>query len=110
MKNRIRELRQSKDLTQAELAEKLGVSQGAIQKLENGIVDLDLKWMSSISKALGTQPYELLPQEWQPPKMSEQDLQLLQAVKSLASPKTETNTSSDPDKQAQIPAGKEQER
>lgn len=45
-----------------------------------------------------------------PLKITEQDLQLLQAVKSLASPKTEANTSSDPDKQAQIPARKEQER
>lgn len=62
MKNRIKELRQIKELTQAELANRLGVSQGAIQKLESGVVDLDLKWMSSISKALGTQPYELLPQ------------------------------------------------
>lgn len=110
MKNRIKELRQIKELTQAELANRLGVSQGAIQKLESGVVDLDLKWMSSISKALGTQPYELLPQEWQPPKMSESDMQLLQAVKSLAAPKETTNNTSDSAKQTTIPQSKEQER
>ena len=91
MQNRLKEIRQKMKLTQSDLAEKLGVSQGAIQKLENGIVDLDLKWMSSISKAIGIQPYELLPEEWQPPKMSEQDMQLLQAFKNMATAQTSNN-------------------
>lgn len=64
--NRIRELRKQKKMTQVQLADAMGVTQGAIQKLENGIMELSLKWIEQISAALRVKPFELLPQEWQP--------------------------------------------
>lgn len=88
MENRLKEFRRASGLTQEQLANMIGVSQGAVQKLENGVVDLDLKWMDLLSKALNVKPYELLPEEWQPPKLSEQDTKLLQAFKAMATAST----------------------
>lgn len=76
-KNRIRELRKKRGLTQVELAKLLGVTQTAIYKLETGASDLDMKWMEKISKALNVKPYELLPLEWQPQPISEEEKELL---------------------------------
>ena len=70
VENRIKELRKLRKMTQVELAQKIGVTQGAIQKLENGVMDLTTKWMLSISQALDVKPYEILPQEWQPEEIS----------------------------------------
>ena len=64
MTNRIKEIRKEKGLTQAQLAEKLGVFQSVIQKVESGTVDLDLTWMKKLSKALEVSPLELLPDEF----------------------------------------------
>ena len=64
MTNRIKEIRKEKGLTQAQLAEKLGVFQSVIQKVESGTVDLDLTWMKKLSKALDVSPLELLPDEF----------------------------------------------
>ena len=75
--NRVRELRKKRGLTQVELAEKLGVTQTAIYKLETGASDLDTKWMKKISDVLGVKPYELLPQEWQPQAITEEEQQIL---------------------------------
>lgn len=64
--NRIKELRKLRKMTQVQLANAVGAAQGSIQKLENGEITLDIKWMSSLSEILDVKPYELLPQEWQP--------------------------------------------
>ncbi len=69
-KNRIRELRKERGLTQVELAKILGVTQNAIYKLETGESDLNTKWMEKLSSALNVKPYELLPIEWQPQPIS----------------------------------------
>lgn len=88
--NRVRELRKKRGLTQVELAEKLGVTQTAIYKLETGASDLDTKWMKKISDVLGVKPYELLPQEWQPQAITEEEQQIL----ALFRKKTNTQNSS----------------
>ena len=87
--NRLRELRKKKGLTQVELAERLGVTQTAIYKLETGASDLDMKWMEKLSKALEVKPYELLPIEWQPQEISEDERQLLELFRK----KTDTQDS-----------------
>lgn len=76
--NRLRELRKKNGLTQVELAERLGVTQTAIYKLETGASDLDTKWMEKLSKILNVRPYELLPKEWQPQEITEEERQLLE--------------------------------
>ena len=53
MKNRIQELRENKKLTQCMVAERLGVSQQYISKIETGRCMPSFKIAVSISKLLG---------------------------------------------------------
>lgn len=89
--NRIKELRKLRKMTQVELAQKIGVTQGSIQKLENGVMDLTTKWMSTLSIALGVKPYELLPQEWQPEEVSPEEREILRMIRKTATPQTTDN-------------------
>jgi transcriptional regulator with XRE-family HTH domain len=78
--NCIKEIRKRKHITQVELAQKLGISQGAIQKLETGERGLDLDWIEKISKALNVKPWELLPKEMQP-DISPDEMEIIRAVR-----------------------------
>lgn len=51
--HRFKELRQMKKLTQAQLAEKLGMEKGQISKIENGKFNLTLATINKIAAALG---------------------------------------------------------
>jgi len=66
MGNRLKELRKQRSLTQTQLAKMVGVAQGSIQKLENGEITLDVKWLKRLSEVLHVPPYELLPENMQP--------------------------------------------
>lgn len=90
--NRIRHLRKLRKLTQVELAERLGVSHSAVQKLEAGTVDLDTKWMKQLSTALDVKPYELLPLEWQPEEITPEEREMLRMVRKMSKPTAEDNS------------------
>lgn len=64
--NRIKYYRKLRKMTQVQLADALGVSHGAVQKVESGTVDLDTNWMRKIAEVLHIKPYELLPLDMQP--------------------------------------------
>lgn len=78
--NCIKEIRKRKNITQVELAKRLGISQGAIQKLETGERGLDLEWIEKISKALNVKPWELLPKDMQP-DISPDEMEIIRAVR-----------------------------
>jgi len=78
--NCIKEIRKRKNITQVELAKRLGISQGAIQKLEAGERGLDLEWIEKISKALDVKPWELLPKDMQP-DISPDEMEIIRAVR-----------------------------
>lgn len=63
VENRIKEVRKEKNLTQSQLANAVGVSQGAIQFWENGEREPSLKILKKISEILNCEPWELLPQD-----------------------------------------------
>lgn len=60
MPNRIAALRNERDLTQPELAERIGCNHSTISRLESGRRKLTLEWMEKIAAALGCQPADLL--------------------------------------------------
>lgn len=57
---RIKEIRESKGLTQQELADLVGVSKPHISGVERGIKNLNNHLLEKISSALEVLPYELL--------------------------------------------------
>lgn len=89
-KNCIKEIRKQKGITQVELAQRLGISQGAIQKLETGERGLDLDWIEKISKALNVKPWELLPKEMQP-DISPDEMEIIRAVRKSKAIDTQQN-------------------
>lgn len=55
----IQEIRQSRDMTQAELAEAIGTSQSAINRIERGGQNLSLEMVARISEVLSSQIMQL---------------------------------------------------
>ena len=89
--NRIKEFRKLRNLTLEELAKKLGVSYSAIQKLESGVVDLDINWMRKVADALEVKPYELLPMDMQPEKITPEEQEILRMIR-----KSKDNNNNEP--------------
>jgi len=94
IKNRIRELRRSKGLTQVQLAKMIGVTQGGIQKMETGERTMDVEWMDKISKALNVKPYELLPLEWQPSEITPAEQEILNIIRKTKESDNEADSAS----------------
>lgn len=61
MKNRIKELRKSKGLSQEQLGKLVNTTKQTISQLEKGKYALTQDWMEKIAKALGVQPFQILP-------------------------------------------------
>ena len=79
IKNNIRALRKKAGLTQEQLAEKIGISQVHLGRLENNARSMDLEQVENIAKALGVKPLEILPQAWQPEEITPEEREILQA-------------------------------
>ena len=63
MKNRIRILRAERDWTQADLAERLGVSRNAVNSIENGRFDPSLPMAYRFSDIFKLPVEEIFPKE-----------------------------------------------
>ena len=58
---RLREFRQAKGMTQVELAERTGIDQGALSRIENGKTRaMDFDVMARLCDALGCDPGDLI--------------------------------------------------
>lgn len=75
--NRIRELREAKGLTQKGLAELANVTPSALNKLEMGTRGLDQDWMRRLAPLLGVSPADLLPDEDNPQRLSDEERALV---------------------------------
>jgi len=69
MENRVREVRKARGLGLADLAKKIGVSMSAMSKLETGQMQLTVRYLDKISKALDVSPASLLPPDPGGPSM-----------------------------------------
>jgi transcriptional regulator with XRE-family HTH domain len=59
--NRLREVRMSRGMTQADLAEKANVSTAYVGRLERGLAAAGIDLVARLADALGTTPADLLP-------------------------------------------------
>lgn len=81
IKNNIRAIRKKKGLTQTQLAEKLGISQVHLGRLETNARSLDLEQVENIAKVLGVKPFDILPQEWQPEEITPEEREILHMIR-----------------------------
>ncbi|MBQ9236250.1 MAG: helix-turn-helix transcriptional regulator [Alphaproteobacteria bacterium] len=110
-KNRLRELRKLKKVTQSEIAEKLGVSQAQVARIEAGINDINTEQMRKLAEILQVKPYELLPLEEQPDVLSDEEKEILQMIRKSShsnrannnNPPPQTEAKADITKQTQSP-------
>ncbi|HEV7693817.1 MAG TPA: helix-turn-helix transcriptional regulator [Hyphomonadaceae bacterium] len=63
MKNRIRVLRAERNWTQADLADRIGVSRNAVNSIENGRFDPSLPMAYRFSDVFGLSVEEIFPKE-----------------------------------------------
>jgi transcriptional regulator with XRE-family HTH domain len=64
---RVRELRETLGLTQAELAERAGVRRATVNRIENArVTAIDLTVLESLAKALGVEPGFLIVRDAKP--------------------------------------------
>lgn len=82
--NRIKEIRKRRGITQLELAEKLGITQSGVQKLESGRNDLTTKMMRKLAEVLDVEPWELLPKDMQP-NISPEEQEILRTIRKVKS-------------------------
>lgn len=63
MEIRLREVRERKLMTQAELAEKTGISEATLSRIENGLQRPRISTVRKIAAALGVEPGDLIKEE-----------------------------------------------
>jgi transcriptional regulator with XRE-family HTH domain len=80
MENRIKEIRKLRQMTQQELADKVGVSQVQIGRLEKSTRTLDVDMLADIAEVLNVEVWELLPKEMQP-NITAEEMEVLRAIR-----------------------------
>ena len=91
IKNNMKELRKKRGLNQQQLAEKLGISQVHLGRLETNARSMDLEQVEKIAAALEVKPFDILPTEWQPEEISPEEREILRMIRKTAAPQTADN-------------------
>lgn len=91
IKNNIRQLRKKAGLTQEQLAEKIGISQVHLGRLENNARSMDLEQVEKIAAALGCKPLDVLPTAWQPEEITPEEREILRMIRKTATPQSGNN-------------------
>lgn len=79
--NRIRAQRKAAGLTQAELAEAVGLSQGQVSNLENGDRTISLEWLRRIARALGCAVADLLDDADNPDRLAGDERAIIEQLR-----------------------------
>jgi transcriptional regulator with XRE-family HTH domain len=95
MESRIKEIRKLRKMTQQELADKVGISQAHIARLEKNERGLDIDVLPLFAKALDVEPWELLPKEMQP-DITPEEAEILRAIRKAKSSDSQQNNVSTP--------------
>lgn len=91
VKNNIRVLRKKAGMTQTQLAEKIGISQVHLGRLENNVCSMDLDQVVTIADALGVKPLDILPQSWQPEEITPEEREILRMIRKTSAPQNPDN-------------------
>lgn len=76
-RNRIRELRKARRISQRQLSELAGISQPAISQFENDTRPLSLDWMRVFARIFNCAPADLMDGGDNPDRLSEEEKRLI---------------------------------
>ena len=76
--NRLREVRKARGLSQQALAELSGITQAAISQIENDQRPFTLDWMRTFARIFNCQPADLLSDDDNPDRLTEEERLLLE--------------------------------
>lgn len=93
METRIKELRKLRGMKQADVANKLGVSQAQFARLEQGNCDISLTQIKKLADIFKVKTYEILPAEDQPEELSPEEKQFLELLRKSKSQSDNNNES-----------------
>lgn len=79
--NRILELRRSKDWSQQELADRVGVSKMQVSRLERGVGEFSLSMMRRFADVFEVSTAELLEEDDNPVQLSDDERELLERLR-----------------------------
>lgn len=81
---RLREMRKAAGLSQAELAERTGVSQPAISQIENDVLAMDVAWMRAFARVLGCKPADLLSDDDNPDRLTDDERAIIASYRAAS--------------------------
>ena len=87
--SKIRQLRKERDLTQSELAQRIGVQQSDLCRMENGEYRVSLDTLFKILGVFGMDIGEFFREEFTPPSPGDADRELLRMYHRLDTPAQE---------------------
>ena len=77
----IKKYRKEKHMTQEQLAQLTGLTQGQIVRIEQGKTDIGLEQIEIFAKALDVKPYELLPEDWRPEQLTPEEKKFIEMLR-----------------------------
>lgn len=77
----IKYYRKERQMTQEQLAQLTGLTQGQIVRIEQGKTDIGLEQIEIFAKALGVKPYELLPEDWRPEQLTTEEKKFIDMLR-----------------------------
>ncbi|GGD74048.1 helix-turn-helix domain-containing protein [Croceicoccus mobilis] len=77
-RNRVRELRKAKGMSQTELAQAAGISQPAISQIENDTRPITLDWLRTFARILDVTPADILDDDDHPDRLSLEERELIE--------------------------------
>lgn len=86
MITRIKEFRLKNKMTQETLADLVGLTQGQINRIENGKTDIGIEKLSRFAKVFNVSFVELLPEELTPRKLTPQEQAILDMIRKTKAP------------------------
>lgn len=84
--NRIREIRTAAGMSQEQLGELIGTTKQQVGRIENGGVELNLRWMRAIARAFHCAPADLLTDQDNPYRLEGPELELVDMFRALDRP------------------------
>lgn len=88
-RNRVRELRKARGMSQADLAQAAGISQPAISQIENDTRPITLDWLRTFARILDVAPADILDDQDYPDRLTPEERELIEHYRAASNDQRE---------------------